>query len=120
MQKRSDDRLIAYLDGELKTAEQREVEAWLASDAAARERFAALAESANLVRVAFDDVLHEPIPDRLIAAAPLVDGSASRRFFFRPSAWRHCRLFRDLEAGARRHCWQIAGCGDGGRRQFVA
>ena len=69
MQKRSDDRLIAYLDGELKTAEQCEIEAWLASDAAARERFAALAESANLVRVAFDDVLHEPIPDRLIAAA---------------------------------------------------
>jgi len=35
MQKRSDDRLIAYLDGELRTAEQREIEAWLASDPAA-------------------------------------------------------------------------------------
>jgi anti-sigma factor RsiW len=69
MQKRSDDCLIAYLDGELKMAEQREIEAWLASDPAARDRLAALAESANLVRLAFDDVLHEAVPDRLIAAA---------------------------------------------------
>jgi len=29
MQKRSDDRLIAYLDGELEMAERREIEAWL-------------------------------------------------------------------------------------------
>ena len=47
MQKRSDDRLIAYLDGELEAAEQREVEAWLDGDPAARERLAALARSAT-------------------------------------------------------------------------
>jgi anti-sigma factor RsiW len=69
MQKRSDDRLIAYLDGELEMAERREVEAWLATDPAAREKLSALAESANLVRLAFDEVVHEPVPDRLIAAA---------------------------------------------------
>src|SRR5258708_7213028 len=69
MQKRSDDRLIAYLDGELEMAERREIEAWLDTDPAAREKLAALAESANLVRLAFDEVVHEPLPDRLIAAA---------------------------------------------------
>jgi anti-sigma factor RsiW len=69
MQKRSDERLIAYLDGELEPAERREVEAWLESDPSAREKLAALAESANLVRLAFDEVMHEPLPERLIAAA---------------------------------------------------
>jgi len=68
MSKRGDDRLIAYLDGEIETTEQREIEAWLDADPAARERLAALAESANLVRLAFDEVLHEPVPERLIAA----------------------------------------------------
>jgi anti-sigma factor RsiW len=69
MQKRSDDRLIAYLDGELEVTDRRDVEAWLDSDPAARERLAALAESANLIRSAFDEVVHEPVPERLIAAA---------------------------------------------------
>jgi len=69
MQKRSDDRLIAYLDGELEVAERREIDAWLDADPAAREKLAALAASANLVRLAFDEVMHEPVPDRLIAAA---------------------------------------------------
>jgi anti-sigma factor RsiW len=69
MQKRSDDRLVAYLDGEIEMAERREIEAWLATDPAARETLAALGESANLVRLAFDEVVHEPVPERLIAAA---------------------------------------------------
>jgi len=69
MQKRSDDCLIAYLDGEIEMAERRDIEAWLDTDPAAREKLAALAESANLVRLAFDEVMHEPLPDRLIAAA---------------------------------------------------
>lgn len=70
MQKRSEDeRLIAYLDGEADLSERREIEAWLDSDPAARDKLAALAQSAALVRSAFDDVMHEPLPDRLIAAA---------------------------------------------------
>ena len=36
MPKRSDDTLVAYLDGELDSAERQHVEAWLAADAAAR------------------------------------------------------------------------------------
>jgi len=69
MQQRSDDPLVAYLDGELEMAQRREVEAWLDADPAARRRMAALAESAHLLRLAFDEAVHEPVPDRLIAAA---------------------------------------------------
>jgi anti-sigma factor RsiW len=69
MQKRSDDLLIAYLDGELAPAERREAEAWLDADPDAREKLAAFAESANLVRRAFDEVMQEPVPERLIAVA---------------------------------------------------
>ena len=69
MQQRNDDRLVAYLDGELEVAQRREVEAWLDADPSARRRMAALAESAHLLRLAFDEPIHEPVPDRLIAAA---------------------------------------------------
>jgi anti-sigma factor RsiW len=69
MQKRSDDRLVAYLDGEVDASAKREIEDWLDSDPAARDRLAALAQSGALVRSAFDEVMHEPLPDRLIAAA---------------------------------------------------
>jgi anti-sigma factor RsiW len=69
MQQLSDDRLIAYLDGELEVAQRREVEAWLDVDPAARQRMAELAESANLLRLAFDEAIREPVPGRLIAAA---------------------------------------------------
>jgi anti-sigma factor RsiW len=69
MQKRSEDRLIAYLDGEVDASARREIEAWLDTDPAARDKLATLAQSAALVRAAFDEVMHEPLPDRLIAAA---------------------------------------------------
>jgi anti-sigma factor RsiW len=69
MQKLSDDRLVAYLDGELEIAERRDVEVWLEADPLARGRLAALAESADLVRSAFEPIVREPVPERLIAAA---------------------------------------------------
>ncbi len=78
MPKRGDDRLVAYLDGEVDEAERCEIEALLDADPAARDKLAALAESAALVRSAFDEVMHEPIPDRLIAAARGETVSAGR------------------------------------------
>jgi len=69
MQQRSDDRLIAYLDGELETTQRCEVEAWLDADPDARRRMAKLAESAHLLRSVLDEAVREPVPDRLIAAA---------------------------------------------------
>ena len=50
MSRRSDDRLVAYLDGELEASERRDIEAWLDSDPAARDKLAALAQSAELLR----------------------------------------------------------------------
>jgi len=69
MQKPSDEKLVAYLDGELEESERAEIAFWLEHDEALRERSARLAESAQLLRAAFDAVLHEPLPERLIAAA---------------------------------------------------
>src|SRR5438105_15363497 len=69
MQRLGDDRLVAYLDGKLEPPQRREVEAWLDADPAARQQVAALADSTHLLRLAYDDVLHEALPDRLIATA---------------------------------------------------
>ena len=68
MQKRNDETLVAYLDGELDTADRDEVETWLDSDPAARGRLAALSEATDLVRSAYDEIVNEPVPERLIAA----------------------------------------------------
>jgi anti-sigma factor RsiW len=69
MQKPNDERLIAYLDGELDPAEKAEIALWLERDAGLRDHVALLSESASLLRSAFDEVLREPLPERLIAAA---------------------------------------------------
>ncbi len=69
MQKPSDEIIVAYVDGELEASVRAEVEVWLESDAAGRDQVARLAESAQLLRAAFDPVLHEPVPERLLAAA---------------------------------------------------
>jgi anti-sigma factor RsiW len=69
MPRQTDERLVAYLDGEIEEAERREIDALLARDPAAREMLAALACTTDLVRHAFDEVLREPVPERLGAAA---------------------------------------------------
>lgn len=69
MQKLTDELLIAYLDGELDASVAAEVAATLANDSELDRRAQALADSAVALRAAFDDVLHEPVPERLLAAA---------------------------------------------------
>jgi anti-sigma factor RsiW len=69
MQRHSDEALVAYLDGELDPAEQRHVEAWLDADPAARDRMSALMHSADVVRGAYADIVDEPVPEWLVAAA---------------------------------------------------
>jgi anti-sigma factor RsiW len=69
MQKHSDEALVAYLDGGLDSTERGHVEAWLEADPAVRDRLAALAQSTELARNAYADVVNEPLPERLIAAA---------------------------------------------------
>jgi anti-sigma factor RsiW len=69
MQKHSDEALVAYLDGELDGPERRHVEAWLEADPAVRDRLAALAQATELARSAYAEIVNEPLPERLIAAA---------------------------------------------------
>jgi anti-sigma factor RsiW len=69
MSRPNDERLIAYLDGELAEKERAEIAHWLEQDADLRERAAQFSESAALLRAAFDETLHEPVPERLLAAA---------------------------------------------------
>ncbi|HEX3954935.1 MAG TPA: hypothetical protein VHW90_15255 [Stellaceae bacterium] len=76
MQKHSDEALVAYLDGELDSAERGHVEAWLDADPTVRDRLVALARSADLIRSAYADIVNEPVPDRLIAAARGETGGA--------------------------------------------
>ena len=65
----TEEALAAYLDGELDSAERADVEAWLDGEPAARERLAAFARAGDLVRTAYDDILGEALPERLLAAA---------------------------------------------------
>jgi anti-sigma factor RsiW len=69
MPRPSDEKLIAYLDGELEAGERDVIALQLEEDAALRDHAARLSESAALLRAAFDPMLHEPVPARLIAAA---------------------------------------------------
>ncbi|MGB8182963.1 MAG: NepR family anti-sigma factor, partial [Stellaceae bacterium] len=69
MQRPSDETLIAYLDGELDEPDTLEVIRALACDERLQAHAERLNASARLIRAAYDDVLREPVPDRLIAAA---------------------------------------------------
>jgi len=77
MQRPSDEVLVAYLDGEVDEATAVEVESWLERDADLRTQLLALTESAAQIRDAFDEVLREPVPERLIAAARGRDSEAA-------------------------------------------
>ena len=78
MQKPSDERLIAYLDGELDETERAQIALALETDADLARHAAGLSESAALLRAALDPILHEPVPERLIAAARGETGNVAR------------------------------------------
>lgn len=69
MQRPSDEILIAYLDGELDEHETLEIIKALARDDRLQAHAERLNASARLIRAAYDDVLRESVPERLIAAA---------------------------------------------------
>jgi hypothetical protein len=66
MTKLDDETLLAFADGELDPRQAAQVAVLLADDPAARETLRIFQESAALVRGAFDQTLHEPIPERLL------------------------------------------------------
>lgn len=89
MQQPSDEVLIAYLDGELGERETAEVMQALARDERLHAHAQCLNASARLIRAAYDDVLREAVPDRLIAAARGERGlTALRRGLARLARWR--------------------------------
>lgn len=64
-----DDTLMAFADGTLPPAEAERVAAAVDADPALAERLALLAEGRRIAAGAFRDMLHEPVPARLLAAA---------------------------------------------------
>jgi anti-sigma factor RsiW len=59
--------LMAYVDGEVDAATAREIEAATAADPILGRRVAMFRQTASLARGAFTDVLHEPVPEHLVA-----------------------------------------------------
>lgn len=65
----SDEILMAYVDGELDDASRAEVEAALAANPDVARRVARQKALREELRAAFDGVLDEPVPERLLSAA---------------------------------------------------
>ena len=77
----SDEQVMAYVDGELDAQTRNEVERAMESDPEVARRVARQRALRNKLRAAFNDVLNEPVPDRLVSAArnaPVVSASEHR------------------------------------------
>ena len=66
MVRMSDERLVAFVDGELDAVAAAEVKAVLRTDPALQADVAALTQSGQLARQAYDDVLNQEVPERLL------------------------------------------------------
>jgi hypothetical protein len=66
-----DEMLMAYADGELTDAERDALENILFQDPVLRDRLEPFVETRLKLSYAFDHMLHEPVPDRLVAAISL-------------------------------------------------
>jgi len=78
----NEERLMAYLDGELDAAERIEAEREIAADPALAERVRAQQALRARLRAAYAPVLDEPVPERLLAAArgaEVIDLTAARQ-----------------------------------------
>jgi hypothetical protein len=101
----SDETLMAYADDALDPADRAAVETALAADPALRARLAAHRRLQAGLRIAFDDALSEPVPERLVAAvharpaaAPVVDLAARRAARWSTREW--SAMAASLAAGA--------------------
>lgn len=100
----SDERLMAYADGELDAAGRAEVEHALQQDPALAGRLRAQQALRERLQAAFGPELDEPVPERLqrTLAAPVVDLAARRERRRRPAPdawWRWGGLAASLLAG---------------------
>jgi hypothetical protein len=71
-----DETLMAYADGELDAAARAAVEAAMAADSALAQRVARQRELRRRLQAAFEPVLSEPLPERLLASARGADPKA--------------------------------------------
>ena len=91
----SEDKIMAYVDGELDPAEDADVAAGLVDDPVAGDRAHALRELNGLLRAAYDDALKEPVPEALLRTVERrrdgVRGFRLDRLFegFLAPAWAH-------------------------------
>ncbi len=74
----SDELLMAYVDGELDTQARSEVERAIESDPEVARRVSRQRVLRDRLRAAFDGVLSEPVPDRLVAAARGAPATSAR------------------------------------------
>ena len=74
----NDERLMAYVDGELPPGERRAVEAALAHDADLRARLVAFEETGRRLGSVFDHALSEPVPPALLDLVRTAPMRASR------------------------------------------
>ncbi len=74
----TDEMLMAYVDGELDDEARAAVERAMAGDAEIARRIADQQSLRRKLSAAYDPVLAEPVPDRLIAAARTAPAEASR------------------------------------------
>lgn len=72
----NDEMLVAYVDGELSPEDAAEIEQALKTDQRVREAVQVFRDTADWSRRAYDDVLREPVPERLLRAATGQPGAA--------------------------------------------
>ncbi|HXA91652.1 MAG TPA: zf-HC2 domain-containing protein, partial [Steroidobacteraceae bacterium] len=63
----SNERLMAYVDGELDSAARAEVEAAMSGDTEFEQRIAKYRELRDKLKAAYESELAEPVPERLLA-----------------------------------------------------
>ena len=86
----SDEIVMAYVDGELGDATRAAIEVAMTTDADLAQRVARHRELRKRVQGAFDPVLAEPVPERLLAAAKGMAANVhDGNIVARSSAFRH-------------------------------
>jgi len=96
----TEEKLMAFADGQLPVDEMREIEAVVATDPELRATVESFRKSAGLVKAAFDDVLRESPPQTLIDAIERGSRRADRQVVDQASASRQ-RDDRTSSASAR-------------------
>lgn len=86
-----DELLMAYADGELTAEEAKALEQLLTQDTALRARLEPFVETRIRISYAFEHKLHEPVPDRLIAAIARASTAPARTEPARPPLMQRVR-----------------------------